>query len=232
MRAISKLLRIAALGTGGLCFVLILLCFTPLPSAVYNWMGTDPGRLPSEPDYIVVLGGGGIPSESGLMRTYYAAQEAHQYPDANLVVAMPDDGHSPEKMEAEIVMRGIAADRILFEESGRNTREQALNTAKLIDADPRTALVLIVTSPEHLKRALMTFRKAGFGHVAGTAAFSTEVESDLAYDGRALGGPDLPISDAGKNLTLRYEFWDHLGKEISLIREFCALAYYRMMGWI
>jgi len=83
-------------------------------------------------------------------------------------------------------MRGVAPERIFLEDSGTNTRAEALNIIRLIsNLDQRISnnknilnstfyilhstfkSLLIVTSPEHLRRAVLAFRKAGFIKVDG-----------------------------------------------------------------
>jgi uncharacterized SAM-binding protein YcdF (DUF218 family) len=228
---LQRLWRIArlVLQAGGLAgLVVALLCFTPVPWRLYRWLSTGPAPARS-PAFIVVLGGGGIPSETGLMRTYEAAGVARRFPKARLIVALPSEG-DPEtgatgRMKAELVLRGVAARRILLEPQGRNTREQALNAAGMIPG-PETNAVLVVTSPEHLKRAVWSFRKAGLGNAAGAPAFEESADYELSYDQQS-GGPDL-----GRLPMLRYDFWNNLGYLERSARELAALAYYRWMGWI
>lgn len=241
-RLVNGVRRAGRLARGLLALVglaavtLAALGFTSLPWKAYAWLSTDAARLGDGPEYIVVLGGGGIPSRSGLVRSYRAAEAARRFEDATVIVALPQDDEleksAPARMKAELVLRGVAADRILLEPGGRNTREQALNVAEMIDADPARAPVLVVTSPDHLKRALLSFRKAGFGRVAGLPSLEESVAIDLSYDADALGGNGLPVPDVGGMITVRYRFWTNLAYEMDVARELCALAYYRLKGWI
>lgn len=232
-----RLLATVPLLALGVVFLLsLLLAFTPVPWWAYRWLATDTASLGGPPQYIVVLGGGGIPSESGLMRTYWGAEAARTYGYATVVVALPVDGEldgsATGRMRDEMILRGVERARILIEPQGRNTREQAINVGGMIGPDHRKASVLIVTSPDHMKRALLTFRKAGFGNVAPLAAFSESVQSSLAYDTRELGGRSLPVSNIGSMTSLKYRFWNHLGYEVRVMRELTALGYYKLMGWI
>lgn len=221
----------------GILFVILLgLCFTPAPWRVYRWLGTDGLVLDREPDRIVVLGGGGIPSESGLMRTYKAAEQSRRHPQAAVVIALPVSGpfdaSDAARMRDELVMRGVAQHRITFEAKARNTREQALRLAATPGIQPAEDRVLIVTSPEHMRRALLSFRQAGFGHVASASAFSHSVDADLRYQADELGGDGIPTPGVGESTTLRYAFWNNLSYEVRAARELFALAYYRLKGWI
>jgi len=91
--------------------------------------------------------------------------------------------------------------------------------------------LLIVTSPEHLRRAVLTFKKAGFLKVDGVPAFEEAIESDLSFTGRRLGGRRW-VPDIGNNITLRYQFWTQLHYEVLILREVFALGYYKLQGWI
>ncbi|OQA26407.1 MAG: hypothetical protein BWY59_01401 [Verrucomicrobia bacterium ADurb.Bin345] len=232
LRGIRALLALAGL----LALLALGACFTAIPWRLYSRLAEDPYRLSGEPDYIVLLGGGGVPSESGLTRAFTAAQNARRFDDATVVLALPYDteiGNSAAgKMRDELILRGVEPDRILIEPKGRNTREQALNVAEMLDADPAEAGVLLVTSPEHMRRALGSFRKAGFGHVAGSASFSEAIEMNLLYDPEELGGRRVPLPDGAGSLMVRYEFWNNLGFLGSAAREWTALAYYWLKGWI
>ena len=109
---------------------------------------------------------------------------------------------------------------------------QALNVAGVIDADPAEAVVLLVTSPDHMKRALGAFRKVGFERIAGSASFSEAIEMNLLYDPEELGGRKVPLPDGAGTLMVRYQFWNNLGYLGAVAREWTALTYYWAKGWI
>ncbi|MFH1936694.1 MAG: ElyC/SanA/YdcF family protein, partial [Bacteroidota bacterium] len=94
-----------------------------------------------------------------------------------------------------------------------------------------TSHVLLITSPEHLYRAVLTFRKAGFEQVNGLPAFESDVESDISFSSKKLGGRRW-VPDVGESITLRYQFWTQLQYEILILREWMAIGYYWLMGWI
>ncbi|MBP7830558.1 MAG: YdcF family protein [Kiritimatiellae bacterium] len=231
-----RVLFAALAGPGAAAWAVLLLGFTSLPWRCYRWLGSDEFTLAADPRYIVVLGGGGIPSESGLMRTYRAAEEARRFPGAAVILALPVEGEFASsgtgRMQAELVLRGIAAERILIEPEGRNTREQALNVRRLLEEDPPDVPVLLVTSPEHLRRSLAAFRRAGLTAIAGSAVYGESLDSALAYGREELGGEArLPVHIESDS-PLRYEFWNQLGYLGRSLRELAALAYYWAKGWI
>ena len=147
------------------CLFLFVFSFTTGPFWIYHWLGTGNSEYNFEPDYVVVLGGDGMPSESGLMRTYYAAKLANYYPGIEMIICLPGDttdtNSSICQMKNEIAERGIDPFRIHLLADATNTRSQALD---LIKEYPylKDHNIVLITSPEHMYRALMTFRKSRF----------------------------------------------------------------------
>ena len=216
---------------GWVMFVAILLSFTDIPFWAYYWLGTSGADLTKKPDYIVLLGGVGMPSPEDLMRTYTVSGAWEQVPDAKIIIAFPDDSakkeYSPELLMAqELKMRGVDSLLISFEKKGISTRTQALNVACIIgDSNLVNTAIRIVTSPEHMFRAVRSFRKAGFKYVGGTPAFEAAIrETRLIKDKDSKGEKRL--------LNIRYNMWSYLKYEITVVREFCAIGYYKLRGWI
>jgi len=250
----KKFLKIFMISLGGIFAFIIVLAFTSGPFWMWYDLSVSKAGVNRPPDYIVVLGGGGMPSESGLMRCWYTAKTANYFTRAKVIISLPgnarDSLSSINGMKKELVIRGIAPERILLEDSGTNTRAEALNVLKIIsNIDQRISNIesvqhsmfniryskfkslLIVTSPEHLRRAVLTFKKAGFLKVDGVPAFEEAIESDLSFTGRRLGGRRW-VPDIGNNITLRYQFWTQLHYEVLILREVFALGYYKLQGWI
>ncbi|MFH1183692.1 MAG: YdcF family protein [Chloroflexota bacterium] len=199
-------------------FLQLVIGFTGMP----RWPGQHrPNETAPPPAYIVVLGGGGIPSETGLMRTYCAAAIGTNYPLATFIVSLPCEGdpatNSVGRMRDELVLRGIPPESITMEHEGLNTHEQAAGIARLLGPAELDAPVLVVTSPYHVRRSLLCFRKVGFTRVSGAATLGIGAEADLS-----LAGP----------LDLRYTFWANLQAEVEWARECLAMLYYRLRGWI
>jgi len=78
---------------------------------------------------------------------------------------------------------------------------------------------------------VLTFKKAGFLRVDGVPAFEAAIESDITFNDRMLGGREW-IPGVGGNLSVRYHFWTQLRYEELMIREFLAIFYYQLKGWI
>jgi uncharacterized SAM-binding protein YcdF (DUF218 family) len=227
----------ALLLAGGLMFLLILiLSFTSLPFWGYYWLGTSESKISGKPDYIVLLGGGGMPSESNLMRAYYVSQAAAESPQSRIVISIPGDTtdqKSTARLVAnELIRKGMESARIFFEEIGTNTRSQALKLQNFNGLNLQNKTILLVTSPEHMRRAVLTFRKAGFTCINALPAFETALEANLLFKDKDLGGNKLPVPDIGGSISVRYQFWNHLKYEILIAREMAALGYYKLRGWI
>ncbi len=228
-----KILRILLTLTGIFFLICILLALTSLPFWGYHWLGTSKSELKWKPQTIILLGGGGMPSESNLMRSWYTERAAINFGNANVIIVMPgdlsDSLSTPVLMEKELILRGIHSGRIYFENEGTNTRSQALNCKKL-----KTIMepVLLITSPEHMRRAVLSFRKAGFKKVNALPAFENAAEADFTFEDDELGGNKTFVPDVGNSIQFRYQLWTHLKYEILIARELTALSYYRLRGWI
>jgi uncharacterized SAM-binding protein YcdF (DUF218 family) len=237
------------LGMGVVMAIAIILAFTSLPFWTWYGMSTRYATIHRPPDVIVVLGGGGMPSESGLMRTWYGSEAANRFRNALVIIALPGDRYDSTSsvmlMRKELLLHGVAAERIILEDSGTNTRAEVLNILKILKVRKSISAegiaiqqrkaedcrLLLVSGPEHLYRAVKVFNKAGFRFVDGMPAFESTIEAELGFDKDKLGGRKW-VPDIGKNITLRYRFWTQLHYEQTIVREWFALAYYKLNGWI
>lgn len=233
---ILRFLKRFVFSTGIFFLILLGLSFTTAPFFAYHWLGTSLAEFNEEPEYIVMMGGGGMPSESNLMRAWFVTHAAQQFPDSKIIISIPgnlkDSLSTPIRVADELENKGLKRNRILFEAEGTNTRSQALNLQWFDSRSLTNKAVLIVTSPEHMRRSVLSFRKAGFTNLSALPAFENALESDLSFDDDKLGGNKLPVPNIGKNKTVRYQFWNHLKYEILIARELAALGYYKLRGWI
>lgn len=201
-------------------FLLQIALATPLlDGIVESWLRVSDADALEDPRYIVVLGGGGIPSDTGLMRTYYGARHSSSFPDATVIVALPADEDpktsSVGRMKDELVLRGVPESSILMETEGRNTHEQAERIRAMLGPGEIDHPLHIVTERTHLRRSLLCFRKAGFSRVYGIGTHNTDVEADI-----------------GVGTFLRYTLWTNLQLQIRVLREIIATGMYRLRGWI
>ncbi len=222
-------IRGALVGAGGVLLLLIVLAFTRLPFDVHRWLGMADEACAVQPRTIVVLGGSGMPSGPELLRLHRAAQLAIEHPQAALVMVHPGDPRVLQAMLDEAVLRGVASDRIAAVNAGDNTREQALLIAERLRSVEGAALV--VTAPENMRRTVLALRKAGLPQLCGAAAWDHAMFHDFRYDHDRIGGKGW-MPDVAARPGLRYTFWNYLKLEVTCIREWTALAYYRLNGWI
>ena len=205
---------------GAALLLLQITLATPLlDGVVESWLQVPAAGAMDAPGYIVVLGGGGIPSDTGLMRTYYGALHSIAFPDATVIVALPAD-EDPEtssvgRMKDELVLRGVPESSILMETAGRNTHEQAEKVRAMLGPDVIHETVHIVTEPTHLRRSVLCFRKAGFSRVFGIGTHNTGAEADM-----------------GPGTFLRYTLWSNLQLQIRVLREMIATGIYKLRGWL
>ncbi len=226
-------LRYGFITLGIIFFIMIILSFTSQPFWAYHWLGTKKSSFETDPRYIVVMGAGGMPSPEGLMRCYYTAKAAKQYPNSEVIIAMPTlidffEISHPYRMYKEIHSKGIDSTRFLFEIQGTNTRTQALEIAKMIP-NFDTVSIVIITSPEHMLRSVLTFKKMGFAEVGGIPTFEDVLDEELLLDEAERM---QKVKSLDRSVTMRYNMWNYIKYELLVIREVIALTFYWLRGWV
>ncbi len=138
---------------------------------------------PSEPDLVVVFAGGAddaahtsedyhVLSESSLRRTLAAAHWLHA--DASRRVLLSGGfGNVPEAvlMARLLTDLGVQGERITLDSRSSNTVESGVNVAARI-RQMRVNRVLVVTSADHMKRALAELQRNGVVTCAHPVDFS------------------------------------------------------------
>ena len=114
-----------------------------------------------------------------------------------------------EHMSAELAAMHVPPDRIVEEARARDTRGHALFVPLLL-REHNVHQFVLVTSRQHMARALGVFRKAGWNPVPSCPEFFAQ-DDGLKYF--------LPSRGA---LDASYSLWYDLG----------GLAYYKLRGWI
>lgn len=215
---------------GSMAILLFLLSLTDLPYEAYHWLGTSNSNLKKKPNTIVLLGGSGMPSPDGFIRCYYAAEAAAKFPLAPIIIALPfneNDSNAQQKMMAhELLIRGIDTARILYESLGFNTHSQAENIAAMHGPSKAHKTLVLITSPEHMYRSVKVFEKAGYLSVGGVPTFEKPIDKEKIKD--KLKTKDKRV----KSLDLRYNIWSYLHYELLVCKEFFAISYYKLKGWI
>ena len=230
VKKIANVFKCFFLLIAGILLLLILLAFTPLPFYMHRALGTDPNASEETfiPDYVVMLGGAGMPSQSNLMRLFYTAEYAAAF-EIKVILIHPKDSVCQYFMKRELKQKGIASDSIVLITEGSNTHSQLIALREQMPELQQKNL-LVVTAPEQLRRTIKCFNKSGFQQVRGRGAFEATVDFDLSLkDKKMEGNTNLPHVE---NTNLRYTFWNYLKLEIDCFREYTALFYYKIKGWI
>jgi uncharacterized SAM-binding protein YcdF (DUF218 family) len=237
MKLLLKALKIIFITVSSFLVFCLVFAFTTGPFWLYYRMGTSEGKYDFKPEYIIIMGGAGYPSETALMRSWYAAKVFHQSPQSIVIITQPAaDGVQPELSDAwgirkDLIIRGVDSTKILLEIKGKNTREEGLEVLR-IAPDAKDAGCVLVTAPEHMMRSIRVFKKLGFNKLGGVATFNASGPVDLDYKDKDLGGRSLPLPDVGGSIQLRYQFWNHLRYQVICYRELAGLAWYKLKGWI
>ena len=214
----------------GVIFTLFLiLALTPASFYMHYNLGVDPNKDTTQvfvPQHVIMMGGAAMPSAGNLMRLYYTSGIASFY-DCPVTIVHPYDSICHTEMDKYLVNQGIT--NIFHDTIGTNTRSQVLALAEN-HPELLTTNIMVVTSPEHLRRTVKCFNKAGFQHVRGMAAYEGVVDFDLSLKHQKLKGKESIPSIESTNL--RYTFWNYMKLEIDTYREYFALLYYRIKGWI
>ncbi|MBC7864330.1 MAG: YdcF family protein [Bacteroidia bacterium] len=125
----------------------------------------------------------------------------------------------PEEKEGANIARwykemGFPDSCFVFENESRNTRENAINTKKILDSlDYKNSKVLLITSSFHMRRAIGCFKKAG---IDGLTPYITD-----SYSGPRKFAIDhclIPSSDALQVFNL-------------MIHEIVGYITYKIKGW-
>ncbi|MDD3636786.1 MAG: YdcF family protein [Bacteroidales bacterium] len=185
----------------------------------------------TNPDIIVLMGAGGTPGSESLLRCYYSAEAAHEFPATKIIIAFPADTADFENrkyimMINELMQRGIDSSRIFSEVQGHNTYTQAVNIRQMISPDNT---ILIITSPVHTYRSIKTFEKQGFKNVRAQGTTEGYTEADLFL---SKADRDKKIKSPDANPGLRCDIWRFLQYEIAVLREWTAIAWYKLKGYM
>jgi uncharacterized SAM-binding protein YcdF (DUF218 family) len=228
VKGFKKCILIYAYGSAILASLFVLLALTDIPYYAYQNLSLKKQQLQSKADVIVLMGGDGMPSPNGLMRLYFTAQLAKENPMAKVVIAMPlnevDSTYQLDLMAKELMNKNIDSNRIIYEYKGFNTRTQAVSVGKMF---PLKSKLIVVSSPEHMYRAVKSFEKVGFESVGSYPTFEVPSDEELL-----ISKEKEKKADEVHNLGLRYNLWSYMQYEIRVLREYLAITYYWLKGWI
>ncbi|MFT2009383.1 YdcF family protein [Pontibacter sp. 13R65] len=117
-----------------------------------------------------------------------------------------------EHLQALLVLSGVSPEHIILETRSRNTRENAANTANLLQQHPELQKLLLVTSAYHMRRSVGCFEKAGLQ----TTPYSTDFFAD---------DPRFTPDELFIPSILAFSDW-HL-----LIHEIAGFLVYKLLGY-
>lgn len=221
---------------GGVLLFMIIFSFTTGPFYLYYWLGKSNSEYRFSPKHIILMGGAGYPSATALLRSYYASELFKKHPGCDIYVCQPSSiGLSVDKSDAykisrDLITRGVDGSKIYLELIGKNTREEALEIAK-INPQLKNENCVLVSGPEHMKRAVAVFQKAGFKNIGGEPTFDLCGPTNLLYSDKSLGG-NKNLPSIGQETQLRYQFWNHFVYQIICYRELMAITWYWLRDWI
>jgi uncharacterized SAM-binding protein YcdF (DUF218 family) len=233
---VLKSLHIIVGISGVLCLIFFLLATTSLPFWARYYLGSKKACEKCVPvNCIVLMGAGGYPSNDVLMRLWYTNRIASEHPQAKILIATPgyitDSTSTVFKTYEHLTQMGIDSSRIVIEPKGLNTRHQALKVYQMYKQNMFNEPLAIVSSPTHSYRAVKCFEKVGFETVCAYPTMEIMLETDLRFRKKELGGRKMiPITT--HSVFMRYKFWDYLQYEIEVLREYIAIVYYKINGWI
>ena len=226
MKRLKTILSVILVSLGVVTFAAIALAFTSLPFWAHYNLSITESTITDEPRKLIILSGGGMPSGDGMMKAYYAAKLMKEFPEMSITIAMPNDtldsaGIKNFQIYAfALASFGIDTTNLHWLQEGHNTRTQALAAAST-----KSKPTIILTEPVHTHRAVLAFRKVGFSQIRGMGTHET-----------SLGAPELSSKTAEEyqveNLDFRYNVWNYLKYEITVLREYTTIAYYWMRGWV
>lgn len=200
----------------------LLLGTAPLRFTLYHLTETNPGKLPEDYKYVVVLGGKIFPNEqhptssqitpSLLSRLAHGVALVNAREGSILVLTGRGAGEIPEAhlMKKFALEMGLAPERIITEQESLNTKDHPKYLAPVLKKDK----FLIVTSSNHMKRALDVFKTHGLeGHPAPTD-FANKKET-LDLESLIVRGENFSAID--KWMTELYStMWNHVRKVFNI----------------
>lgn len=187
----------------------------------------QPIAEPVPAEAVLVLGGGAstlradgkqldILSEASALRALEAARLYRMLHPSWVIVSggTGDDPSVPESepMREALIELGVPQERILLESGSGDTHDQALLLAGMLE-EREVEDVVMVTSPTHMRRALLTFENAG---LAPTPSISRLDSQD----------PSRPQPPSWVPTVAA------LQRSMSASREYLAIVYYWLRGWI
>lgn len=211
--------------------VVLFLAVVPVDRWAMGWLEDrfpPPNPMPAHVDGIIVLGGaislelsaarGQLAVGSAITRLTSLIPLARRYPEAHLVFTAGSGDPFDQRLKEATYARkffddlGFDGSRIAFEDQSRNTHENATLTKALVQPKPGETWLLI-TSANHMPRAVGCFRAAGWPVMAYPADYLTDGVTEPWWR------------------QLRFAPVKGFTGLNSALHELLGLVSYRLMGW-
>jgi len=210
------------------------------PIGLDRWL--DVGEMPAPAEAIICLSGGtatgNLPTDPGWDRIHTATE---LYADNYAPVIVFSGGGTTRSMsEGEVyadaaAWLGVPREAIVIDAHPRSTAEHPAGLTRLALPGTvrltRKSRLLVVTSRFHARRALLTFRRAGFTNVRViTRHQSAKATGPIGRHRQGSAVPDYVPS--GKRYDDVFNNASHGFRDFfAMLREIAALTWYRWQGW-
>jgi uncharacterized SAM-binding protein YcdF (DUF218 family) len=123
-----------------------------------------------------------------------------------------DSAAAPESvaLQRALIAVGVSPDKIVLESESKNTRDEAIIVQRMLAERGLTEFVL-VTSPLHMRRSMLTFEQQGMHPIPSPA-------------------PLVPERSTPRSRLLPSDLWLQIGD--SALYEWLARGYYWWKGWL
>ncbi len=192
-----------------------------------------PTEIPTA-DAIVVLGGStesAIPPRPWIEireegdRVLYAGKLYRDRKAPRLILSggrvdwRPSSASEAEDMATLLETMGVPRTAMILESNSLNTRENAVNTQQILQAQG-IQRILLVTSAMHMPRSLLIFKKLGIDAIPAPTDF-TSIQVDQATQNSFAASILDTLPDA-----------DQLRRTNRALKEYVGILVYRLRGWI
>jgi uncharacterized SAM-binding protein YcdF (DUF218 family) len=145
----------------GLCAIVGLITILAITTPLVHWWAVAASGPIEQPkgDILIVLSAASDQSGGMSFSSYWRARQAVDAWKSGGFTKVVVSGARVSAITQFLIAEGVSPESIVVEGASRTTRQNAINTARLIQNMPGKRVLL--TSDFHMFRALRTFRKAG-----------------------------------------------------------------------
>ena len=207
---------------------LVFLCSSPIISELYSnhertYLPIPIDKYPTVEAIVILAGDVGIPAAPRIESQVHGNRSIHalrlyRAGKAPLIIISGGNVFSQDSLRPEAAYTadlleewGIPPSAIIFEGNSRNTRENAVETAKLLN-NRGLMRVLLVTTAFHMPRAIGAFRAVGIDAIPAPSSISAKLHEPTVLHW-------IPSLDG-------------LGTMQRLMHEKIGIFVYRMRGWV